>query len=378
MAEKITVKYVDNLQWINNLKNQNFISIPNLNLNRVATTKDYEKTDDFNIQEEHNPWGFIWDDGDQETEKWYPQGIDGNASSDLCGNNKWLVASWYGKEDENYGYKGARISFINISDPNNIKYRHVLLVEQYVEPDTKLKNKYTQYNEYKPIYHYDDKGNQIALHAGGIAWYKNFLYVVDTNEGIRVFDLSKIFEINDEDKNKCGLQGEKSYAFGYKYALPQIGIYNITGAKPYSCISLENINGNLKLWTAQYKTTGTAKMFGFDLKEDGKIDTTKEVQEYEIKNSDGKSGIKDVNHVQGVYREGNNTWISRTGFPTSYKGSKARLVTQEGSDMAIRRRWPNGAEDLYCDHKTKQLWNLTEHPKNRVVFKVDMSTYIKE
>ena len=35
----------------------------------------------------------------------------------------------------------------------------------------------------------------IDSHAGGIAWYGNYLYVAETNRGVRVFDLRNIFDL---------------------------------------------------------------------------------------------------------------------------------------------------------------------------------------
>ena len=58
------------------------------------------------------------------------------------------------------------------------------------------------------------------MHAGGIAWYGEWLYVVDTSHGIRVFDLGQIWQVEDGDD--VGKKGGKYSAAGYLYVLPQI------------------------------------------------------------------------------------------------------------------------------------------------------------
>jgi hypothetical protein len=45
-------------------------------------------------------------------------------------------------------------------------------------------------NNAKPTY------RAINVHAGGVAWYGNYLYVADTEAGLRVFDLRKIFDLD--------------------------------------------------------------------------------------------------------------------------------------------------------------------------------------
>lgn len=96
------------------------------------------------------------------------------------------------------GPKGARITFIDRSKPNNVRYRHVLLVLGYKDSSGKA-NFRTQ-----------------TLHAGGIMWYGNLLYVVDTRAGIRIFDMNHIYEVDDSG-NGIGRVGTKYQAYGYKY-----------------------------------------------------------------------------------------------------------------------------------------------------------------
>jgi hypothetical protein len=56
------------------------------------------------------------------------------------------------------------------------------------------------------------------LHAGGIAWYGDHLYVMETHGGIRVFDWRKIYQVDTStgSSDKVGKQGDKWQAYGYK------------------------------------------------------------------------------------------------------------------------------------------------------------------
>lgn len=132
---------------------------------------------------------------DQGTTGWYPQGI--TTSSDAYdkgtyGKNDIILASWYDHDKDGVN-KGVRISFI---DANTKKYRNVLLVV----PATSAKGHIT----FHPV----------KVHAGGIMWYGDKLYVVDTKNGIRIFDLNHIYQVSIG--NGIGHVGKGKYQ-AYKY-----------------------------------------------------------------------------------------------------------------------------------------------------------------
>ncbi|CAF2394756.1 unnamed protein product [Rotaria sp. Silwood2] len=70
-----------------------------------------------------------------------------------------------------------------------------------------------------------------SLHAGGIAWYGNYLYVADTARGFRVFDMRYIFDLgkakngDTSDKNQIGRQNGKYYGHGYRYVMPEVAAW---------------------------------------------------------------------------------------------------------------------------------------------------------
>jgi len=143
-------------------------------------------------------WEDTADFNDQDTEKWYPQGITTSADAYASGvyeGHKVQLVTWH---SDNYddGKRGARVSFVSPGGKGSgRKYRHVLLVQPKGDAD------------FQAI-----KG----LHAGGVAWYGNLVYVVDTTGGLRVFDLDHIYKVDGDIKDDAGKVGSKYGAYGYK------------------------------------------------------------------------------------------------------------------------------------------------------------------
>lgn len=148
------------------------VSLCNMDLNRTAT-----KLSTANLSTV-NPavTGYKWNNSDASTLRWRPQGITGvNA-----GCKEFSVVSWYGRNINNsfpctaynadYRNRGSRVSFVDITDMDSIRYRHVLLVDE-------------NYNTF-----YD-------MHAGGIVIINDTLYVPDsrsTTDAMYAFPLDGI------------------------------------------------------------------------------------------------------------------------------------------------------------------------------------------
>ncbi len=161
--------------------------------------------------------GFAFDADDQTVDYWIPQGVTtsadayGNGLYPEGGSNKVILVSWYfetntdGVGGDEYALdKGLRLTFVDYNNPSAPTYRHVLLVEP-VRTST-------------GAYSF----NPIRKHAGGIMWYGNLLYVVDTFKGLRVFDLNTLFKVATAEKDVCGLHTDGVYyGYGYQYVLPQ-------------------------------------------------------------------------------------------------------------------------------------------------------------
>lgn len=164
-------------------------ALNNVSVDEVVADANHEMT----ITGGKYKWPTKEDDNEFENESWYPQGISSSvdAGDAKYNMNHLFLVSWYAKKNEE---KGVRISFINtsVSPP---KYRQVLLVEPTGTSS-------------KPSF------KTVHVHAGGIAWYGNLLYVADTNNGVRIFDVDHIWKI--EDCDGAGRKGSDFCAYGYR------------------------------------------------------------------------------------------------------------------------------------------------------------------
>lgn len=152
-------------------------------------------------------WEKLASFNDMDTSKWVPQGISSTADAlevgTYEGKDGWVV-SWHRSDD-----KSVRVSFVNKASGS---YRHALLVNP-VAGDTFV---------------------EVPVHAGGIMWYGNTLWVVDTTHGIRVFDLSNIWHVDSGDGVGKKTGGGYSAAT-YKYVIPQIRL--VTTVVPLQLLS---------------------------------------------------------------------------------------------------------------------------------------------
>lgn len=299
---------------------------------------------------------FRWNAGDDAVTYWYPQGTTGSATG-VPGvghvNGRYVVfVSWYHKPENDSSTtvnKGVRISVADITTIASATYRHVLLVEP------------TGAANYKPV----------PIHAGGIAWYKNWLYVADTSKGLRVFDLDHLIEVKTGDGNAIGLKTATNeyHAFGYRYILPQVNRYSLCGGtcctrfsfvsvdlthSPPSLISGEytsgNINGRLVRWPLDAIT--------------GRLQTTS--------NAVTSTGayFHGVAAVQGGMTAGQRLFASSNANAGSYASS---LHTGLVGGAVTAYGYPNGVEDLHYSASSTNMWTNTEFPGSRFVFSVKTS-----
>ena len=123
-----------------------------------------------------NAW--MWQSGDESVTYWTPQGVTGSfdaTSSGVVGGRKLVLVSWYYTMANDTGStvdKGVRIAIVDVTNPAAVAYRFALLVTPTA----------TGFDSVK-------------VHAGGLAWVGDRLYVPITAGGFRVFDLSRILKL---------------------------------------------------------------------------------------------------------------------------------------------------------------------------------------
>ena len=105
--------------------------------------------------------------------------------------------------------QGARVSIV---DTWGLEYRHVILAEPVCN-GTMVGGQCNGTATYEPL-----ASATSSNHAGGIVWYKNYLYVADTTKGFRVFDLTRIQKVKTGEKNHLGYHAGDNVYYGYNYA----------------------------------------------------------------------------------------------------------------------------------------------------------------
>ena len=155
--------------------------------------------------------GFRWNDGDMATGDWVPQALTAGVSGTT---NVALVAWHYALSAPD---KGVRVSVADISDmsASAVNYRHVLLVRP------------TSAGTFTAV----------PVHGGGLAWFGNYLYLADTSQGLRVFDLTQLREVDTSAtcETQVGKVGAVWCAYGYKYVLPQVAAYTVPSSITSPC-----------------------------------------------------------------------------------------------------------------------------------------------
>lgn len=370
-----TVSYVSESAFAQSFVGNGFKNPSQVILKRTAVSAGYTTVYGFAVPTGNQVKGFKWDFEDERTEEWRPQGITGFTWA----GKTYLAITWYaisptdivGIKNE---HKGVRLAIVDISDMNNITYNYILLVQNISNSNTPLlydkpKNTFTQKGNYIPV----------TMHAGGLTYFNQKLYIADTSLGLRVFDLNQIISATaDPTNNAVGKEDNGDLkAFNYDYILPQSGYFKITDGSPFSCVALGEgaTPSDLRLWTAQYQTTGSmAKVLGYPIAADGIVSGPATV----VNPKDAAGGV--MYGMQGVYRKGSLTYVSKTGNSSS-NGSTARLAKYvDGASAATYYPWPHGAEDLHLD-TDGLLWSMTEYEyskyKNdaRCVFAVRLAEY---
>ncbi|GAB3846586.1 hypothetical protein ACFPIJ_39720 [Dactylosporangium cerinum] len=182
--------------------------------------------------------GFQFDSGDDGDCTNFPQGITtsrdavGTANSGNYDGHQLVLVSWYTKDGCDGASSRSRITLVDWDATYPNKYRKVLLVEPTgtaAAPNFK----------------------DIKVHAGGVSWFGDYLYVADTGRGMRVFDMRKILKTNTGGTaDQIGRQNATTYyAHNYAYVLPQIG--TVTAATTsgtnlaWSSISLDRVSRSI-------------------------------------------------------------------------------------------------------------------------------------
>ncbi|HEY6740027.1 MAG TPA: hypothetical protein VI076_14380 [Actinopolymorphaceae bacterium] len=320
--------------------------------NRVATSCSPPAT--------HRVAAFCWNSGDNSTPDWYPQAITTTYDAYSAGTYEGataVVTSWYDHAEDGID-KGVRLSFVDWSAPSSPTYRHVLLVEPYTRSDGKASFR------------------AVNIHAGGMFWYGYYLYVADTSNGFRVFDMRHIWRVTTGDKNKIGLQSDGTYhAHDYKYVLPQAFRYldsttNGVAQLRFSFASLDRTSTPDSVIVGEYGNPGSGTRlvrFPIDytnrllkVSADGYVHAT-EAHTVSVTSMQGATAVDGKFHISTSDGQSN-----KGDYATFVPGGSVRMYTDT---------LPVGTEDLSYWGPRDQMWGLSEYPNQRNVFAIRASSY---
>jgi hypothetical protein len=299
-------------------------------------------------------FAFTWSARDLHDPAWIPQGITGSPDATATGwveGRRVLLVSWYHAPGLEGPSKGIRIAFVDTSSASDPHYRFALLVAPkgtVAAPDLA----------------------PIRIHAGGIAWVGNLLYVADTRNGFRVFDLTHILRVRtDEDQIGCDAGGCRAGL--YKYAIPQIGSYASASAcaPRFSFVSVDRSSTPPVLVSGEYCDGSTCddalagRVFRWPLDPStGRLGTGKSWP--------SEAALMGQTEVQGAASFA-GTWYFSSSAPTGNGGALYRV----GTGGQATSGWVDSPEDLMLDSSHRQLYGLSENRDSRTVFAAELDAY---
>ncbi|MFA1546610.1 hypothetical protein [Actinomadura chokoriensis] len=361
-------------------------------------------------------FSFCWNGADNAASgnyEWTPQGIStvADAQDDkYWGSAQPFVTTWYQQQHgtavgekckykkdgawaEQNCVKGVRISIV---DPDTGKYAHVLLVYPFVNASGNAS--YMSLRTKQDVSHG-------SLHAGGIAWYGNYLYVADTARGLRVFDMRYIFDLKEAgdkadltDTTKIGRQDGKFYSHGYRYVMPEVAAY--TNSVPrsttqtYQCLNGSSPNTSF----VSLDRTGNDHLITGEFCRLDRGDTNGRVATWPLNGDTGQPALNatctslsvacwradsaytmPIDNVQGATRHDGKWFLNQ-----SHGEAAGVLAPQDQPDgttgvlkpLVPTYHTPIGPEDLSywpgSDANRSGLWSLSEHYGKRMVYVVDI------
>jgi hypothetical protein len=305
--------------------------------------------------------GFRFASGDNSDCKSYPQGITtsrdavGTANSGNYDGHQLILVSWYTNDVCDGKGERSRITLVDWDATFPNMYRKILLVEP---------------TGTAAVPNFKD----IPVHAGGVSWYGDYLYLADTGRGMRVFDMRKILKTNTGGTaDQIGRQSDTVYyAHNYAYVLPQIGTItsNTTSGTSlrWSSISLDRVSPSIVMteYTCQSACTDypnrapRAIRYPFASGATTFAATTTATQALQLP----------WYKLNGLASHNNRWWFNSSGQKQLYYWTPAAGATTYG--------WVSLGESIsYWEDTTNPdlLWTLQEGAGNRNVFAVQQSAY---
>lgn len=213
----------------------------------------------------------------------------------------------------------------------------------------------------------------IPIHAGGVTWYGNYLYVADTSRGMRIFDMRRFLKVSTGGSaGSIGRQSNGSYvAHNYGFVLPQVGRVSASAASGtvplnWSTISLDRVDRSIVAteFTCSSCTKYPQRLpraLRFRFTSTGVLPSSATANQAVRLPWYGLNGVASHNR---------RWWFASSAYD--------RLHYWTPSAGAKTFGWVDGAESIsYWEDPTRAdlLWSLTEKTGARNVFTVRQATY---
>jgi hypothetical protein len=302
---------------------------------------------------------YCWDNRTTADRAWTPRAVttSGDADDDgLWGRHRVILSGW---TDSGRGL--ARVAFVNADDPDRLTYTWALLA---VPTDGGR----------------DYRG--LVSDVSGMVWYQNKLLVTTTagnRDALYVYDLNRIQRTTVAAAAIGRVSGGWS-AHGYRYVLPAVGAYRLTGddsaAQPRS-ISLDRSTAPDSLVASEETPAGSdrsARLWRYSFSTDparGGLLATDSAgrvaadEAYETK-ADG---------IRGVLSYRSDWYVGRAGEAQTEHGSMWRQdasgakATRCGTDET-RHCWTEQTQSFSYWAATGELWSVS----GRMLFALPLSS----
>ena len=299
-------------------------------------------------------WGFRWNQEDTWSKRWWPQGISSRADAaeeDLVDGRPVLVTSSYSRTVGGV-HMGARLSFVDVADRSDIRYRHVLLVEPVLREDGSV--------GVRPV----------PVHAGGIVWYGDHIHVAGTRRGLMSFHLDDIVRVPTGDASRLRIRDRAPRTvdtFGHRYVLPVRFTYDARTAEGvdqlrYSFASLDRSTTPYELVVGEYgRGRQSTRLARFEIDHATSL----------LRADDDGASVPTMLTGDGVRGMQGAAVVDGTWFVTNSHGPYALGSLWVGTPGALREhrfRLPMGPEDIAYWPQRDELWSVTEYPGRRWVF----------
>lgn len=293
--------------------------------------------------------GFRWPLRDNWSTVWWPQGV-------AVGRHRGIpiaMASWFA-QTRGQRAPGSRISVVDLRSARP-RFHHVLLVTPRLV-DGRI--------EFEPV----------KVHAGGIVWSGDRLFVAATLGGFREFRLRDILRTPTR-----GILRRGSGPYDQRYLLPQAASFgpvepDARERMRYSFISHETSSAREPERERDREDESEPESLRLVAGEFGPAEKRRLAR---LTLSDASAAV-DEHHVPGIPNMQGAVLHDGEWFVSASRGDKRGgdlWVGPTGDLVRHELVFPPGPEDLAVWPERRQLWSLTEFPGKRWMFALDLDRW---